>query len=133
MSRLDKPATPDYQKGIDRRRLVVVGSGGIAAVRGDEGVNMLLAAQGLRFARELDEMRRRTCWLRMSTGDDIDEDDEDEDLPDDGQTFEPDDEFDEEDFDDDFDEDFEEDFEELDLPDDHDNLEEADNGAEEND
>lgn len=108
----------------------MVGSGGMAAVRGDEGVHMLLSAQGRRFARELDELRKRTYWLRMSTGDDIDEDDEDEDLPDEGQTFEPDDEFDEEDFDDDFDEDFEEDFEELDLPDDHNNLEEADDAEE---
>jgi hypothetical protein len=111
----------------------VVGSGGITAVRGDEGVHMLLTAQGRRFARELDEMRRRAFCLRMSTGDDIDEDDEDEDLPDEGQTFEPDDEFDEEDFDDDFDEDFEEDFEELDHPDDHENFEQADDEAEESD
>jgi hypothetical protein len=84
---------------------------------------MLLTAQGRRFAQELDEMYRRAFWLRMSTGDDIDEEEEDEDLPADDQTFEPDDEFDEEDFDDDFDEDFEEDFDEVDEPDDHDELE----------
>jgi len=84
---------------------------------------MQFTAAGRRFARELDEMRMRVSCMRMSTGDDIDEDDEDEDLPDDEQTFEPDDEFDEEDFDDDFDEDFEEDFDEIDEPHNRDELE----------
>ena len=67
--------------------------------------------------------------VRLSTGDDLDEDDEEE-LPEEDQSFEPDDEFDEEDFDDDFDEDFEEDFDEIDEPHNRDELEQDGDGEE---
>jgi DNA-directed RNA polymerase subunit delta len=88
---------------------------------------MQRTAAGRRFVEELAESACRVASVRLSTGDDIDEDDDDE-LPEEEQTFEPDDEFDEEDFDDDFDEDFEEDFDELDLPDDGEKPVESGNG-----
>ena len=89
---------------------------------------MPLAVMPRRGSAEVEDEPR---WLspRLSTGDELD-DDEDEDITETEHIVEPDDEFDEDDFDDDFDEDFEDDSEEIDAPDGNGEGVEGDNGSE---